>query len=386
MSRRIAGCGCILAAAIWSCSGHANDPVAAPADTGPGVDTAPPPKAAELGVGDHTAGSVTLTEIASAADKLSGPRDLAFNPNASGELWVPNSADDSMVIIHDAPTDARTSERRRDADARHFMDKPSAIDFGQDETSFGSTGTFATCGESRNEGDASSPDFMGPVLWTSDLAIFALKNPKGLGSHIDMLHDSPLCMGIAHETGNVYWTTNGRTNAINRYDFAVDHGVGQDNHSDGNCLEYARGLIKYVPGVPSGLFFHADDRMLFIADTGNARVAKLDTASGTKGSRLANKEPAPLYRMDGATLTDFVSADSGFVQAPAGIEIKGDYVYVSDNANGRISAFALSTGERVNWLDTGLDAGAIGGLTFGPDGRIYFVDMIGNRVLRIDPK
>jgi hypothetical protein len=39
----------------------------------------------------------------------------------------------------------------------------------------------------------------------------------------------------------------------------------------------------------------------------------------------------------------------------------------------------------VSHLDTGLPSGAFSGLAFGPDGKLYFVDMIGHRVLRIDP-
>ncbi len=367
-------------ASLCACSGASDD------GAGPSpVDPGPPPKAAELGTGDHTASSVTLTVIAGPGQRLAGPRDLAFNPRVPAELWVVNAADDSAVIIHDAPTDDRKAERRKDADARHFMNKPSAIAFGRDETSFGIPGTFATCGESRNEGDPRAPDFMGPTLWSSDLSIFAVKNPTGLGSHIDMLHESPLCMGIAHETQNVYWTFSGRFNAIVKFDFGQDHDIGQDDHTDGKAYQYLPGQVKYVPKVPSGLFFRDEDSMLYVADTGNARIAKLDTTSGTRGARIANKEPSPFYKVDGAVMTDVVTADSGLLEAPSGIEIKGDYLYVTDNSNGRISAFTFE-GERVNWLDTGLPAGSLGGLSFGPDGKIYFVDMLGNQVLRIDPK
>jgi hypothetical protein len=38
----------------------------------------------------------------------------------------------------------------------------------------------------------------------------------------------------------------------------------------------------------------------------------------------------------------------------------------------------------VNWLDTGL-FNALSGMAFGPDGKLYLVDMTGDRVLRIDP-
>lgn len=72
------------------------------------------------------------------------------------------------------------------------------------------------------------------------------------------------------------------------------------------------------------------------------------------------------------------------VERRSGIEVRGDLIYVSDNASGRISAFTKA-GERVNWLDTDLPAGSLAGITFGPDDKLYFVDMLGDRVYRIDP-
>ena len=42
-------------------------------------------------------------------------------------------------------------------------------------------------------------------------------------------------MGIAYETGNVYWIFDGNNNDIVRYDFVADHGPGNTFHDDG-CL------------------------------------------------------------------------------------------------------------------------------------------------------
>ena len=370
-----------LAVALVACSApESDDSAGIPADTGP------PPRATELGTGDHTPGSVVLKEIAGPAAKLNGPRDLAFNPLRPDDLWVVNLADNSVVIVHDASADARTTERRLDADARHFMYKPSSLAFGGDETTFGKPGTLSICGESRNElGGAGNRDFMGPALWSSDLTIFAIKDPFGLGSHLDMLHNTPLCMGSAHENANIHWNFGGLANAIYKNDFKRDHGIGQDDHNDGESFEYVRGEVSYVAGVPSHLVFRAEDKMLYIADTGNGRIAKLDTTSGTRGVRLPVKEPQKVhYRIDGAVLSDVVAASTGLLQQPSGIEIQGEYLYVSDNKTGTISAFTFE-GERVNWLDTGLGEGTLSGLAFGPDKKLYFVDMRGNRVLRIDP-
>ncbi len=340
--------------------------------------------APELGKGDGSPGSVLLTEIATG---LKRPRDLAFNPRRPDELWIVNDGDDSVVIVRDASTDARSSERRKDGYAVRFMAHPAAIAFGADATTFGLPGTFATCGESRNTYGETKPanDFMGPALWSSDLSIFAKKNPNGLGSHLDMLHNSPLCMGIAHEDANVYWAFGGLAGAIFRYDFQKDNGIGYDDHSDGKAYEYATGQVKYAAGIPSQLVFRAEDRMLYIADTGNSRVAKLDTTSGTKKGKLAPQEPmAEAMVMSGASIVDVVPAASGVLKAPSGLQVRGEFVYVSDNATARITAFTLD-GVEVNHLDTGLGAGALAALTFGTDGKVYIADMAGGRILRIDP-
>ncbi|MFO0665916.1 MAG: hypothetical protein U0174_18335 [Polyangiaceae bacterium] len=344
--------------------------------------------APELGTGDKTPGSVTLTQIAGPDEALKYPTSLAFNPERPSELWITNREDNSMVLVFDAPTESRRAERRHEGAMAHFMDKPMGISFGAPETTFGSVGTFATCGESRNEmgtGDGKGNNFMGPVLWTSDLAIFTKKDPKGLGSHIDMLHSSPLCMGIVHEASNVYWAFGGFDSTIHRYDFRQDHDVGNDDHSDGEIRWYGKGLFARVENVPSHLAFRASDKMLFIADTGHARIALLDTKTGKEASSGRNPDNLVVNKvMADAVITDFIAADSGLVKQPSGLLLKGDYLYVADYENGRISAFNAK-GERVNYLDTGL-AGTLGGMTFGPDNKLYFIDMNGNRVLRIDPK
>ena len=83
-------------------------------------------------------------------------------------------------------------------------------------------------------------------------------------------------------------------------------------------------------------------------------------------------------------MEDVVASGSGMLEKPSGLALHNGFIYVTDNATSRISAFRIDTGERVNWLDTGLPAGSIMGLTFGPDGKIYFVDAVGNRVFRVD--
>lgn len=347
-----------------------------------------PSPAPELGTGDHSQGSIVLTVIADKDSGLTTPRDLAFNPLRPDELWVVNQGDDSTVIVHDASSGSPTAERRKDGYALHFMAKPSSIAFGADFTTIGKPGTFATCEESRNTyDDTKAPnDFMGATLWSSDLTVFAMFDPNGLGSHLDMLHESPGCVGIAHEKDNVYWAFGGYKNEIVRYDFARDNGIGNDDHSDGRALHYVRGLVKAVVGIPGHTFFRPEDGKLYIADTGNGRVVALDTTSGTIGAKVTPKEPMAEDAMVNDAMLMEVVPNDGTLQAPSGLEIHKDVLYVSDNATSRITAFALDTGKVLNYVDTGLPAGSLMGMAFGPDGKLYLVDAKSDRVLRIDPK
>jgi hypothetical protein len=328
------------------------------------------------------------------ASMLTVPRDLAFNPRKRGELWVVNAADSFVTIIQDATVEgAVTAQRLRDRNYAHFMPRPSGIDFGADDTNptapnaAGTLGTFATCQESRNGATVNSGnDFMGPVLWPSDPAVFANPARYGLlGSHIDMLHQSPLCMGIAWQgTGNVYWTFNGLSKSIGKYDFQKDHGVGNDDHTDGLVWRYALGQVGYVQGVPSHLFYRAQDKMLYIADTGNARVVKLDTTTGTRSGPLRPpQDEAESSEMTGATLAEVVPAASGLLKKPSGLEVRGENIYVSDNETGIIHKFGLD-GRPAGAVQTDVGAGGLAGMVFGPDGKLYFVDMSANRVLRLN--
>jgi hypothetical protein len=336
-----------------------------------------------LGSGDHTPTSVTFTLIASAEDGLNQPRDLAFNPLRPNELWVVSYNDDSTLTITDAPSDDRSFEKRIDGYALHFMEQVTALDFGQDETTFGIPGTFGTCGESRNtyNGQAAGNDFTGPSLWSSDMSVYAAQDPHGLGSHLDMLHNTPLCMGIVHESGNRYWTIGGVHLSIDLYDFQVDDGIGNDDHLDGLTWRYAEGQIGYKEGVASHLELDHASGMLYIADPANARVARMDTNTGTEGAVRASFE-TPVQVMDGAVVEDFV-VDPDLLSAPSGIELHNDILFVSDNGSGYLLAFDLE-GNLLNYLDTGLGGGALSGITFGPDGKLYFVDMAGDRVFRVD--
>ena len=305
------------------------------------------------------------------------PTDLAFNPAKPTELWVVNRKDDSVVIIQNPGTPEAEAIRRKDPAADHFMNKPPAIAFGAMTEEWGQT--WGTCGDGDNGGN----DFMGAALFSADPAVFAKPTPEGLGSHLDMLHSTTFCRGIAHVEANVYWVFNSDKKSLDYYDFQKDHGPGKDDHSDGEIFRYALGKVLGVDGVPSHLFYSPDDLHLYVADTGNKRIAKLDTTSGTVGKSFQGAEPVVTRKhVDGAVLVDVVPP--GTLEEPSGIELHNDLIYVTDRATSRFHVFDL-TGKPVRHLDTGLPTGSLAGFTFGPDGKIYFVDYITSRVYRIDP-
>ncbi|MDP2342713.1 MAG: hypothetical protein Q8O67_17285 [Deltaproteobacteria bacterium] len=334
-----------------------------------------------LGFGTHSVDEVNLRTIADADDGLREPRDLDFNPDVSGELWIVNRGDDSTVTVSDG-----VAVKRIDPYAMHFMEETSSISFAKQQR-------FATCGESRNtyNGQGEANDFMGPALWSADPAVYAKSNPEAvrvvggdLGSHLDMLHESPLCMGIAWEAENVYFTFDGLGGTISRYDFAADHGPGFDDHSDGTIERFVDVDVARVEGVPSHMVFSRNDGTLYVADTGNARIGVLDPSTALAVATVRGFETA-ILEMEGAEWTTLIDAEAGELEAPSGITLKDDTLYVTDNATSRITAFSLD-GERLDWLDLDVPTGSLMGLRVDENGSIVVVDNLGERVLEISPK
>ena len=342
--------------------------------------TTDPAAGTEIGKGDGSASSVTFVEIGKFPDKMK-PVDLAFHTERPTEAWVVGYGDNSVQVGVNADTDAPTWKRYVDPAARHFMHKPPAVAAGVGDT-------WGTCGDNDN-GQNMPPGeptnlFMGPALFSANLQVFATR-ATDLGSHLDMLHNTPFCRGIAHQEANVYWVFNSFDKSIDKYNFNADHGPGNDDHSDGEIYRYAEGQVKGSDdGTPSHVFFDKTDNFLYIADTGNQRIARLDTTTGTKKGVLA-RVVEPLKgqgNMMGTTVEEVVPA--GTLQKPAGLEVKGDLIYVTDAATSTFHVFDKK-GKEVRKLATDLPAGSLAGFVFGPGGKIYFKDKVGGRLVRIDP-
>ncbi len=377
-----------------------------------------------------------FTVVADAADGLKRPRDLAFNPLVPDQLWVVNQENDGTVMLERPGAADQAVDARMDAVAFHFMDQVSSIAFALDNS-------FATCHESRNDGSGGrGDDFMGPTQWTADLDIYARENqgfsqtelsrlalrlradmcvpdrslparamgedeptatpepaaseptPAGtatprvfrrggtLGSHIDMLHQSPLCMGIAHGAADGYWVTDGLNGHIVFYDFKVDHGFGGTDHSDGVARRYVDAPFSRLPDVPGHLALDGATGWLYYADTGGKAVRRLDVRSGSVAQALkpAGERMAEFSEMADATVETFVA--EGLAE-PSGIAIGDGLLFVGDHADGRIHAYSLETGALVDSLQT--PARALMGLELAPDGRLWFVDAEAQTVSRVDP-
>ncbi len=334
------------------------------------------------------------TVIATASDSLNVPRDLEFHPSATrqNELWVINRASDSMTIIQNAGLGSQSSFNRADSNRNHFMEEPSAFAFGQYHSEFDYI--FASAQETRNtfNGQASPNNFMGPALWPSSLSHFAMENQGaggGLGSHLDMLHESPNGMGIAHDSGNAFWYNDGYYGELVWYDFVNDHDTGGEDHADGKVHRYSDITLTRSANIPGHMILDKANGILYIADTGAGRVVWVNTDDPTTTNTNIYNDPSRMETL--AEYREITNVEWGVLasglSAPSGIALYGDTLFVSQNYNGKISAYDLaSNGKSATHLQTvDTDANSIMGLEVGPNGKLWYVDAGLNRIIRIDP-
>jgi DNA-binding beta-propeller fold protein YncE len=349
----------------------------APSQTAPAGPIVRSPSISVLGGGKHSVPASQLHVIITQADGLNAPTDLAFNPQAPDQLWVTNHADHSMVIVqHMGMANQSSSKRAGTADdGVHFLAKPAAL-------AFGATGRLATAEDEDQITQATTPgSFMGSTFWSSDINVF----DGGMASHYGMLHDSPLAVGIAWDHDNVYWVFDGTHRSLSRYDFHAGHPLGGTDHSNGEVARFVEGKVVRVAGVMSHLKVAHDTHLLYVADTGNNRIAVLDTATGTHGAAtLPNYDGDLQYEMMGATLSTLVDGSAMGLQRPSGLALGQQVLFVTDNASSRIYAFDLQ-GQPLDWLDlsAAVQPGGLMGLTFDAAGNLFLVDNIGNQVLEV---
>jgi hypothetical protein len=282
-----------------------------------------------------------------------------------------------MGIVHEATAAAPPADIAVDGNGWHFQRRSMGIAF----ASAGRRQFLSTCGDARtaNYTDEEVP-YNGPVLW--DDAVFGGEPmPPTSSSHVDMLHATPYCMGVAHEEANVFWVVNGDVGAFDRYDFNLPHQPGGDDHSDGEVWRYGEGELLRVAGVPSGMAYDARRKVLYVSDSGHGRIVALDTTSGVHDGEITVYENIPTHaRMSGAVVTEIAS---GF-DVPSGLALEEGVLFVTDHAASRIVAMDQA-GRELRELDTGLPANSLAGITIGPDDKAYITDVESGTVYRIEP-
>ena len=353
-----------------------NDTLTKVTEAGPGI-----PNYIDQYVG---VGWTNILEIANSSNQINRPTDLDFHPVLNNfELWVCNQGTEasggSTVTIYNAGLTGQSTLYKQDGNAWHFMSLPTGIAFGLNGNWANSPGVY----DANHNGGAA---FTGPSLWSSDMSIYAQPS-GGNGSHLDMLHLSPYSQGIAAEVDNVYWVFDGNTDDIVRYDFAEDHGPGNGFHGDAIIRRYSDDAVYKDPlnKIVSHLVLDEAKKWLYVVDHGNERVIRIDITTGSDlggtPNYPANEAVVEYSEYTGYTQETVVS--TGLLQ-PAGIDVIGDRMIVSEHNSGDIVIYDISTIPAVELerLSTGLSS--VQGVKIGPDGRIWFVDYDTDGVYRID--
>ena len=321
---------------------------------------------------------------------------LAFNPTIEGELWVSlrqfpsgkpctlevdtgcSALPGAMAVLTNATSAAPVAVIKEDGNAWHFMRRPTAVAWGDGEL-------FASCGEARTANyEDGKLDYAGPTLWSSDPAIFGVEPTlEQNGTHLDMLHQTPYCMGLAHESANAFWAFNGLDGSLDRVDFHAPHVIGGEDHDDGEVHRYIAGQLLREPEVPSHLVYDHARKLVYVADTGHGRVLSVDPSTSVAGGDffVHDKLNNGSGFMDDATVKTLVP--QGMLQKPSGLTLVGDVLYVTDNATSRIHSFGTD-GKLLQTLDTGLPGGSLAGITMGPDATLYITNLLTGGVHRVE--
>lgn len=319
--------------------------------------------------------------IVNSGHQVQYPTDVDFNPQVPGQLWVLNHGLESggtTITIDNPGTSAQTNLFLRDGAAGHFLVYGSALAFGDT--------TWATAQNYFNANRATFGGWCGPSLWPSDMSIYAIHGnpPTGQdnGSHYDMIHQTPYSTGIAHEEDNTYWVNDGELGNITQYKFNEAHRPGGHDHENGQVYRHVDVPYQMNPTTPAHLEIMGN--WLYYINPGTKSVNRMDITSGTIGKDLSNtsnggEQLATFVEVNNTTWETVVS--SGLVR-PSGIDINESYMIVSDNATGEIIIYDAKTFVELKRLQT--DALSIMGVKFDAAGDIYYVDNLGNEVVKLE--
>lgn len=326
-------------------------------------------------------GKVNKKVIVSSKQQVQYPMDIDFNPQVPGQLWVLNHGIESggtTITIDNPGTPTQTNLFLRDGAAGHFLVYGSALAFGDT--------TWATAQNYFNANRATFGGWCGPSLWPSDMSIYAIVgNPptqQDNGSHYDMIHQTPYSTGIAHETDNTYWVNDGELGNITKYNFNEAHRPGGHEHENGQVYRHVDVPYQMNPTTPAHLEIMGN--WLYYINPGTKSVNRMDITSGTIGKDLSNtsnggEELATFVEVNNTTWETVISSG---LERPSGIDINENYMIVSDNATGEIIIYDAKTFVELRRLQT--DALSIMGVKFDAAGDIYYVDNLGNEVVKLE--
>jgi outer membrane protein assembly factor BamB len=171
--------------------------------------------------------------------------------------------------------------------------------------------------------------------------------------------------------------------ALDRYDFREPHVIGGEDHADGELRRFVEGQLMRVTETPSHLVIDEPSGFLYAVDGGNARIVRLDTKSGVENGEVPTNDALQVHaRMQDAELDEIVPP--GTLELPSGIALAGGTLFVTDSLTSKIYAFDLD-GELLRWVDTGLPAGTLAGVTVGSDDRLYLSDLRTGNAYRAVP-
>ena len=367
---------------VDSVNGHADERILDNTETttfevGPGRDFI---------LDDYLTGTTVQTVIATSANSISQPMDLDFHPALSRkQLWIINKGTEnsggSTVTIDNTGEANQTTELLQDGNAWHFMSIPTGIVFSDN----GNFGTAPGVFDANHTGTANA--FTGPTLWSSDADVYAQPS-GGNGSHIDMLHESPNCQGIAWEKDNVFWLFDGYNNDIVRYDFVNDHNPGNSDHSDAIVHRFSDvQVLKDAAGTVSHMEFDESRTWLYVVDNGHQKVFRMNIETGVFSAQLPAYGPhetmAEYLKVTGYSWENVVTTG---LQDPAGIAIQGNRMVISDHQSSDLIFYDITSAPATELHRISTGAQGIMGITIGPDGKIYYVENTGNKVVRLDPE
>ena len=125
---------------------------------------------------------------------------------------------------------------------------------------------------------------------------------------------------------------------------------------------------------------------LYICDTGNQRILRMNTNSGSINYNLTpyGENIEGYYSMNGAEYETII--DSGLV-SPTGIDIYDNYLLVSDYSTGEIIVYDISQEnniQEIKRLQTNM-TNEVMGIKVGPDGSIWYVCTNSNKLYQMLP-